>query len=39
VVDVVLFCVKAYDTAPASRALAPLMARDTAVLTFQNGVE
>ncbi len=38
-VDVVLFCVKSYDTAPAAHALAPLMAPDTAVLTLQNGVD
>jgi len=38
-VDLVLFCVKSYDTATAAAALAPLMARDTAVLTFQNGLD
>ena len=38
-VDLVLFCVKSYDTEPAAQALAPLMARDTAVVTFQNGVD
>jgi 2-dehydropantoate 2-reductase len=38
-VDLVLFCVKSYDTEPAAQALVPLMARDTAVVTFQNGVE
>jgi len=38
-VDLVLFCVKSYDTGPAAQALAPLMARDTAVVTFQNGVD
>lgn len=38
-VDLVLFCVKAYDTGPAAQTLAPLMARDTAVVTFQNGVD
>ena len=38
-VDLVLFCVKAYDTEPAAQALAPLMARDTAVLTLQNGID
>jgi len=35
----VLFCVKSYDTEPAAEALAPLMARDTAVVTLQNGVD
>jgi 2-dehydropantoate 2-reductase len=38
-VDLVLFCVKSYDTGPAALALPPLMGRDTAVLTFQNGVD
>jgi 2-dehydropantoate 2-reductase len=38
-VDVVLFCVKSYDTEVAARALPPLMARDAAVLTFQNGLD
>ncbi len=38
-VDLVLFCVKAYDTEPAAQALAPLMARDTAVVTLQNGLD
>jgi 2-dehydropantoate 2-reductase len=38
-VDLVLFCVKSYDTEPAAQALAPLIARDTAVLTLQNGVD
>jgi 2-dehydropantoate 2-reductase len=38
-VDLVLFCVKSYDTEPAALALPPLMRRDTAVLTFQNGVD
>jgi 2-dehydropantoate 2-reductase len=38
-VDLVLFCVKSYDTEPTAHALVPLMARDTAVLTLQNGVD
>ena len=38
-VDLVLFCVKSYDTEPAAQALKPLMARDTAVVTLQNGVD
>jgi 2-dehydropantoate 2-reductase len=38
-VDLVLFCVKSYDTEPAAKTLAPLMAMDTAVVTFQNGVD
>jgi len=31
--------VKSYDTEPAAQALAPLMGRDTAVVTLQNGVD
>jgi 2-dehydropantoate 2-reductase len=38
-VDLVLFCVKSYDTETAAQALVPLVARDTAVLTLQNGVD
>jgi len=38
-VDLVLFCVKSYDTEPAAQALKPLIARDTAVVTLQNGVD
>lgn len=37
-VDLVLFCVKSYDTEAAAEALRPLLAPDTAVLTLQNGV-
>jgi 2-dehydropantoate 2-reductase len=38
-VDLVLFSVKSYDTETAAPALTPLMARDTAVITFQNGLD
>ncbi len=38
-VDLVLFCVKSYDTDSAARALEPLMSRSTAVLTLQNGLD
>jgi 2-dehydropantoate 2-reductase len=38
-VDVVLFCVKMWDTESAGRAIQPLMGDGTAVITFQNGVE
>ena len=37
--DLILFCVKSYDSESAAQALAPLMARDTTVVTFQNGVD
>lgn len=38
-VDVVLFCVKTYDTETAAATLPPLIHDNTAVLSFQNGVE
>jgi 2-dehydropantoate 2-reductase len=38
-VDVVLFCVKAYDTASAAAGLAPVLGPDTAVVSLQNGVD
>ncbi|MBI3457168.1 MAG: 2-dehydropantoate 2-reductase [Candidatus Rokubacteria bacterium] len=37
-VDLVLFCVKSYDTEGAAEALRPFLGPDTAVLTLQNGV-
>ena len=37
--DVVLFCVKAYDTETAATSLDPLLRDDTAVVTLQNGVD
>ncbi len=37
-VDLVLFLVKLYDTESAARAMAPLLGSETAVLSFQNGV-
>lgn len=39
VVDAVLLTVKMYDLDDASRRLAPLIGRHTAVITLQNGVE
>jgi len=38
-VDLVLFCVKAYDTDEAARAIIPLLAKGGSVLTIQNGVD
>lgn len=39
-VDLVLFCVKSYDTETALQQIRPLIAKDTtAVLSFQNGVD
>ena len=37
--DAVLFCVKAYDTRSAAAELDPLLDDDTAVVSFQNGVD
>ena len=38
-VDVVLFCVKAYDTASAAAGLTPVLGPETAVVSLQNGVD
>ncbi|VAV96428.1 2-dehydropantoate 2-reductase [hydrothermal vent metagenome] len=38
-VDLILFCVKLYDTEQAAQACLPMMADDTFILTLQNGVE
>ncbi|MBX0295023.1 2-dehydropantoate 2-reductase [Haloarcula nitratireducens] len=38
-VDYVLFCVKAHDTREAAADLEPLLGEDTAVVSFQNGVD
>jgi 2-dehydropantoate 2-reductase len=38
-VDLVLFCVKSYDTTEAAAALAPMMTKRTAILSLQNGID
>jgi 2-dehydropantoate 2-reductase len=38
-VDIVLFCVKSWDTPPAAAAIRPLVGGDTAVISLQNGVD
>lgn len=38
-VDMVLFCVKSYDTESAARSLAPMMEPNTIVLSLQNGID
>lgn len=38
-VDIVMFCVKTWDTESAGRAARPLLGEQTAVISFQNGVE
>src|SRR5262245_11816091 len=37
--DVVLFCVKSYDTEAAASQLSPLISADTAVVSLQNGID
>jgi 2-dehydropantoate 2-reductase len=37
--DVVLFCVKSYDTEPAAKQLDPLLREDSVVISLQNGVD
>src|SRR5262245_58090441 len=37
--DVVLFCVKSYDTEGAAARLEPLLGQDTAVVSLQNGID
>ena len=37
--DVVLFCVKTYDTESAAQAIRPLLAKGGVVITLQNGVD
>jgi 2-dehydropantoate 2-reductase len=39
VVDLVLFCVKSYDTTEAAAALAPMISKQTAILSLQNGID
>jgi len=38
-VDLILFCVKSYDTDAAVDALAPMIGRATTILSLQNGVD
>jgi 2-dehydropantoate 2-reductase len=38
-VDLVLFCVKAYDTATAAAQIRPLLGTETLILSVQNGVD
>ena len=39
IADLILFCVKSYDTEAAARAIRPAVGPDTAVLSLQNGVD
>ncbi len=38
-VDLLLFCVKAYDTEYAAKAMAPMVGPDTVILPLQNGLD
>ena len=38
-VDLVLFCVKSYDTTEAAAALAPMITKSTAIVSLQNGID
>ncbi len=38
-VDLLLFCVKSYDTLDAARAIAPMVEDDTVILSLQNGID
>jgi 2-dehydropantoate 2-reductase len=39
VVDLVLFCVKSYDTEAAAQSMAPLIGTETTILSLQNGID
>jgi len=39
VVDLLLFCVKSYDTEDAARKVTPIVGEKSSVLTIQNGVD
>jgi 2-dehydropantoate 2-reductase len=38
-VDLLLFCVKSFDTLDAARVVAPMVEEDTAILSLQNGID
>ena len=38
-VDAVMFCVKVWDTEAAAELVRPMVARDTGIVSFQNGVD
>jgi 2-dehydropantoate 2-reductase len=39
IVDLILFCVKSYDTESAAESLTPMIGDDTGILSLQNGVD
>jgi 2-dehydropantoate 2-reductase len=38
-VDLILFCVKSYDTEPTARSLRPMISDTTIILSLQNGID
>ena len=38
-VDMVMFCVKLWDTEDAARQLVPIVGPETGIISFQNGVQ
>jgi 2-dehydropantoate 2-reductase len=38
-VDLILFCVKSFDTEPVAQSLGPMMGPETIILSLQNGVD
>ena len=38
-VDLILFCVKGYDTTQAAELIKPIVSKETTVISLQNGVE
>ena len=38
-VDLILFCVKSYDSATAAQAIAPMVSDETLILSLQNGID
>lgn len=38
-VDLLLFCVKSYDTLDVARSIAPMVEEDTVILSLQNGID
>jgi len=39
IADLILFCVKSYDTESAAESLRPMIATDSAILSLQNGID
>src|SRR6266545_7591460 len=39
IVDLILFCVKSYDTESAAESLRPMMSDGSAILSLQNGID